>query len=349
MAGAHGWRWAWWLGPIWVFGLVPLLDLLSGVDQGNPPPEAEPELERDPWYRWCTFLYAPLQLVGLVWSCHLVGRAEWAWPDGLGFALTVGTVGGIGIANAHELGHKKVRGERWLARVVLAQTAYGHFYVEHNRGHHDRVATPEDPASARLGESFWAFWPRTVVGSVRSAWQLEATRLARHGQPVWSRHNEVLVAWSMTLALYGGLALAFGPGVLGFLAVQAVFGFSLLEAVNYIEHYGLARQRLPNGRYERCRPEHSWNANQIASNLLLYHLQRHSDHHAWPARRYQALRHFDEAPQLPAGYGALIPLALVPPLWRRVMDPRVVAHYGGDRARANVQPSSHGQRQQARA
>ena len=257
----------------------------------------------------------------------------------LGLAFSVAMVAGIAINTAHELGHKTKNGERWLSKVALAQSGYGHFFIEHNRGHHVRVATPEDPASSRLGESFWAFLPRTVSGSLTSALHLERLRLDRVGKGFWTIHNDVLNAWAMTVVLFGGLCLAFGIEVLPWLAVQAVVGFSLLEVVNYLEHYGLRRQwDEEKGRYELCRPEHSWNSNNIASNVFLYHLQRHSDHHANPVRRYQALRHFDEVPELPSGYATMIVLAYATPLWRRVMDPKVVAHYGGDLSLANVQP-----------
>jgi alkane 1-monooxygenase len=244
----------------------------------------------------------------------------------------------VGINTAHELGHKRERVERRLSKVALAQSGYGHFYVEHNRGHHANVSTPEDPASARFGESFWVFLPRTVVGSLRSAWTLAAGAQRRKDQRVWSLRNDVLNAWALSLVLFGVAIALYGPVVLPYVAVQAVFGFSLLEVVNYIEHYGLLRQRVANGRYERCRPEHSWNSNNIVSNLVLYHLERHSDHHANPTRRYQSLRHFDEAPQLPSGYALMIGLAYFPPLWRRVMDHRVLAHYDGDITRANIHP-----------
>jgi alkane 1-monooxygenase len=250
----------------------------------------------------------------------------------------MGVVNGIGINTAHELGHKRDSLERWLSRIALAPTGYGHFFIEHNRGHHVRVATPEDPASSRLGESFWAFLPRTVIGSLRSAWGIEAARLDRMGRSHWTLRNDILGAWAMTVALFAGLTIVFGPVVLPYLLLQAVLGFSLLEVVNYLEHYGLLRQKKEDGRYERCRAEHSWNSNNVASNVLLYHLQRHSDHHANPTRRYQALRHVDEAPQLPTGYAGMIVLAWIPPVWRRVMDHRLVEHYGGDVNRANIQP-----------
>jgi len=177
-----------------------------------------------------------------------------------------------------------------------------------------------------------------VRGSLTSGWRLEKARLRRMDKNVFSLRNDVLNAWAMTVALWAVVIGFFGIGTLPYLLIQAVFAFSLLEAVNYLEHYGLVRQKMPNGRYERVDPRHSWNNNHIVTNLFLYQLQRHSDHHANPTRRYQALRHFDESPQLPAGYAAMIVLAYFPPLWRKVMDHRVLEHYNGDITLANIHP-----------
>lgn len=328
----------WFMGPIWILVMIPLLDRIFGEDRTNPPDWAVPQLGDDRYYRWCTYLYLPLQYGALIYACWVVANFDLTWWQAFGYALTVGTVGGVAINTAHELGHKQPKVERFLAKVALAQTGYGHFYVEHNRGHHNRVATPEDPASSRLGESFWAFLPRTVVGSARSAWGLEAKRLRGQGKRVWSLDNDVLTAWAFSVVLFATLLAVFGLRILPFLVIQAVFGFSLLEVVNYLEHYGLLRQKDANGRYERCNPQHSWNSNHVASNVILYNLERHSDHHAHPTRRYQALRHFEESPQLPSGYGLMLGLAYVPPLWRAVMDKRVLAHYGGDVTLANIHP-----------
>jgi alkane 1-monooxygenase len=328
----------WFYGPFLVFAIFPLADLLVGVDAQNPPDDAIKWLEQDRYYRWCTYAYIPIQYAGLVFACWLWTSGKLSTVDDIGLALTVSMVSGIAINTAHELGHKRASLERWLSKVALAQSAYGHFFIEHNRGHHVRVATPEDPASSRLGESFYAFLPRTVAGSLRSSWELERTRLARLERSPWTPHNDILGAWAMTVVLFAALALVFGPIVLPYLLLQAVLGFSLLEVVNYLEHYGLLRQRREDGRFERTRPEHSWNSNNVASNVLLYHLQRHSDHHANPIRRYQALRHVEEAPQLPTGYAGMIVLAAFPPLWRRVMDRRLLGHYGGDVTRANIAP-----------
>jgi len=333
-----GWSILWYIGPFVIFGIFPLLDIIAGVDSENPPDSVLKWLEQDRYYRWCTYLFIPVQYAGLILACWLWGSGELSLFASLGLALTVSMVSGIAINTAHELGHKRDDLERWLSKIALAQSGYGHFFIEHNRGHHVRVATPEDPASSRLGESFWAFLPRTVIGSLRSSWELESKRLDRIGASRFGLKNDVVNAWAMTVVLFAGLAIAFGPIVLPFLVIQMVIGFSLLEAVNYLEHYGLLRGKRDDGRYELTRPEHSWNSNNVASNVLLYHLQRHSDHHANPTRRYQALRHVDDAPQLPSGYAGMILLALFPPVWRRVMDQRLIDHYDGDPTRANIQP-----------
>ncbi|KVX56306.1 alkane 1-monooxygenase [Burkholderia stagnalis] len=329
----------WWFGPLFAFGVIPILDTLIGDDRDNPPEDVVPRLERDRYYRVIVYLATLVEYVAFFLCTWIVATHALAWYDYVGFALSLGAATGISINTAHELGHKTSRFERWLAKITLAPVAYGHFFVEHNRGHHVRVATAEDPASARYGESFCAFLPRTVIGSIRSAWNLEAARLARLGKSPWTWRNEVLHAWAMTAVVWGIAIALFGKAVIPFLLIQAAYGASLLEVVNYVEHYGLGRRKLPSGRYERCTPQHSWNSNHVVTNLFLYQLQRHADHHANPTRSYQALRHFDHAPQLPAGYATMILLAYVPPLWYRVMNPRVVAHYGGDMAQSNIKPS----------
>ncbi|MCW4352953.1 alkane 1-monooxygenase [Hoyosella sp. YIM 151337] len=337
-----------WGGPILVYIIIPTIDLLLGPDGSNPPDEWMERLEKDKYYRYILFAYIPLQYITFFLACYLITAHDLTWlgfPDGLalvdkiGLAISISFVGGIGINTAHELGHKKENLERWLSKITLAQTFYGHFYVEHNRGHHVRVATPEDPASSRLGETFWAFWPRTVWGSLKSAWHLEKSRLERMGKSPWTIKNDVLNAWLMSVVLFGAVLALFGWELLPYLILQAVLGFSLLEVVNYLEHYGLRRQKLPSGRYERCSPQHSWNSDHMCTNVFLYHLQRHSDHHAYPTRRYQILRSWDGAPNLPSGYASMIVLAYIPPIWRRVMDKRVLAHYEGDVTKANIQPS----------
>jgi alkane 1-monooxygenase len=340
-----------WIGPLLVYIVLPLLDLKFGPDGQNPPDEVMARLEADRYYRYCTYAYIPFQYATLVIGAYLFTAHDLSWLgfDGglgwlgkIGITFSVGALAGIGINTAHELGHKKDELERWLAKITLAQSFYGHFYIEHNRGHHVRVATPEDPASGRFGETFWEFLPRTVFGSLRSSLELEAQRIRRLGRSPWDPRtylsNDVLNAWLMSVVLFGALIAAFGPAVIPFLIVQAVYGFSLLEAVNYLEHYGLLRQKTSSGRYERCTPKHSWNSDHLVTNLFLYHLQRHSDHHANPTRRYQTLRSMDGAPNLPSGYASLIGLTYIPPLWRRLMDHRVLEHYDGDITKVNIHP-----------
>ncbi len=339
LATVTGWGIFWYIGPILIFGIIPLLDLLAGIDRSNPPDDMIAALEADKYYRWITYLYLPLQYVALVWACWLWAGTTLNVSDKIGLALTVGMVAGIGINTAHELGHKKEKVERWLAKIALAQSFYGHFYIEHNRGHHVRVATPVDPASSRVGENLYTFLPRTVVGSLQSAWRLEQPRFKRRDESHWSIRNDVLNAWLMSAVLWTVLLLVFGIGILPYLLLQALVGIVLLETVNYLEHYGMLRRKEHTGRFERVRASHSWNSNNIATNVLLYHLQRHSDHHANPTRRYQALRDVEEAPVLPTGYAGMMLIALVPPLWYRVMDPRVLTHFDGDMSLANIQPA----------
>ncbi|MET8796148.1 alkane 1-monooxygenase [Nocardia sp. NPDC004568] len=331
----------WWIGPILVFVVIPALDIAVGSDGVSPRDEDYEALSNDRYYRWCTFLFLPMQFAGLAIAGYMWSGSELGLVDKLGLTVTLGIVSGIGINAAHELGHRVERVERWLAKIALAQSGYGHFFVEHNRGHHVRVATPEDPASARFGEPLWAFIPRSAAGGFRSALALERERLSRRGNKWFSRDNQLLQAWSMSVVLFGAMVLVFGPVVLPFLVLQAVIGIALLETVNYLEHYGLLRARRADGRYERCTPRHSWNSDRLVTNVFLLHLQRHSDHHANPGRRYQTLRSSDEAPQLPFGYATMVLLAAVPPLWRAVMDRRLLAHYRGDLGLVNRKPRSY--------
>ncbi len=328
----------WYLGPFLILVLLPILDLAFHSDQIGPPQDLIKAVEADQYYRWITYLFIPLQYVALLWAALLWGGDELSGWAKLGLAMTVGTVGGIAINTAHELGHKREQHERWLAKIALAQPFYGHFYIEHNRGHHVQVATPKDAASARMGESLYAFLPRAVLVGLRNAWRLEKPRFHRRGQTHWSISNDVLNAWLMSAALWGVLAIGFGLEILPFLLVSAVVSIVLVESVNYVEHYGLLRRREANGRWERVGQQHSWNSNHLPTNIVLYHLQRHSDHHAFPTRRYQALRAEQGAPVLPTGYGGMVVLALVPFIYRRVMDPKVLGHYDGDISRANLQP-----------
>lgn len=334
-----GWGIFTWGGPLLVYVLIPVFDWLIGTDQSNPPEAAVSQLENDGYYRAIVYSYIPAQFATTIWGTWIAVTGDLATWELVGLIFSVGAINGIAINTSHELGHKRESFDRWMAKLTLAPVAYGHFFVEHNRGHHKNVATPDDPASSKMGETFWRFLPRTMIGSVISAWKIEAERLGRMGKSVWSLENDNFQAWAMTLVLFGGMTLWLGWGALVFLALQAFYGASLLEVINYIEHYGLLRQKGADGRYVRCAPEHSWNSNHIVTNLFLYQLQRHSDHHAHPTRSFQALRHFENSPQLPSGYASMLIPAYIPWLWFRQMDPLVAAHYKGDLSLANILPS----------
>ena len=322
------------------YGLMPLLDYLIGEDENNPPEAVVPQVDEDRYYRWLTWATVPLHFVALVGCAWWVGTQSLSWWALLLLAYVAGTDSGLGINTGHELGHKHTAVEQWLARLVLAVPAYGHFTVEHGRGHHRFVSTPQDHASARMGETIYHFALREIPGGIRRAWELEAERLAQQGRGAWSLRNTMLQSYAVTALLQLGLVAAFGWVMLPFLAVHNLVAWWQLTSANYVEHYGLLREQLPDGRYEAPQPHHSWNTNHLVTNLATFHLQRHSDHHAYPSRRYQSLRHFEQLPQLPSGYFGMFPLSYVPPLWFRVMDPRLMAlpHVRSDLGRVNVDP-----------
>lgn len=327
-----------WLPVLFLYGVVPLLDALMGVDRTNPPEWAVPQLEADLYYRRVTYALVPILWMAFVFSAWFVATRHLPWHGWLAMVVTGGGIGGFCINLGHELGHKQTRLERWLAKIVLAPTGYGHFFIEHNRGHHRDVATPDDPASSRMGESIWRFVLREIPGAARRAWRLESDRLQRDGLPFWSLHNEILQPALITVALWAALVVWLGLGVLPFLVVMSAWANFQLTSANYVEHYGLLRGRRSDGRYERCQPHHSWNSNHVFSNWAVFHLQRHSDHHAHPGRRYQSLRHFENLPQLPSGYFGMFVVAYIPWLWYRLMDPRLLDAVGSDPRRINFDP-----------
>jgi alkane 1-monooxygenase len=336
-----GSEWALLAPVVSIYGGVSLLDWLLGEDRSNPPEAAVEQLEADAYYRWLPILTVPMHFLVLIVIAVFAATSGVSLGGVLVLALTAGLYSGLGINTAHELGHKKTALERRMARIVLAVPAYGHFCVEHNRGHHRYVATPDDPASARMGESIYRFAAREIPGGFRRGWAAERERLARLGKPAWHVDNEVLQSYALSAVLQLALLAALGWIMVPFLAIHNVYAWWQLTSANYVEHYGLLRQQKPNGVFEHCQPHHSWNADYVASNVLLYHLERHSDHHAHPTRRYQSLRSFPELPTLPNGYFGMFLVALVPPLWYALMDKRLLAlpHVGGDLAQVNVEPS----------
>lgn len=271
---------------------------------------------------WLLRLYVVLQLVLLAAGLHAAWQAS--WPTVFGIAFAVGFVtGAYGITFAHELGHGQRRADRALAWLLMGTVAYPQFMVEHYRGHHVHAATANDPATARFGESLWRFLPRTLAGTLAGAWRLEARQLERMRRSWW---RSPLAWWTAAnLAFAGLLAGAQLWKPLVFWGLQAAFAVWLLETVNYLEHYGLRRATREDGRPEPFGPGHAWNADHALSNTLLANLQRHSDHHMHAWKPFPELAAMPQAPQLPTGYAGCILLAAVPPLWFRVMHPRLAA------------------------
>lgn len=331
----------WLLLPVLLsYGVAPFIDAWLGEDKNNPPEQVIPLIDADRYYRYLTYVVVPLHYCTLIGAAWWAGTQDLSWWGLAGLAMVAGMTAGLAINTGHELGHKKSQIERTLAKIVLAVPAYGHFWIEHNRGHHRDVATPADPASSRMGESIYKFARREIPGAFRRAWRIEKDRLARGGRPAWSFGNQILQALTLTAVLHVGLVATFGWTMVPFLLIHDFFAWWQLTSANYIEHYGLLREQDDQGRYQRCEPIHSWNSNHIYSNLVLFHLERHSDHHAHPMRRYQSLRHFDGLPTLPNGYFGSYLLAYVPWLWYRVMDERLLslAHIDGDMGKVNVDP-----------
>lgn len=306
--------WGFWIGMVFD-ALLPRLDGLRLGDHRRLRPMAAA----------MTWAVLPVQagLLGYaLWLAAGPGFGPWwAW---LGAILSVGSAtGGIGINTAHELIHRPHAAERGVGIALLVMVAYPHFRIEHVHGHHRRVGTAADPATSRRGEPLYAFWGRSTVGGLVSAWRLEAARLARRKRPVWGAGNRMLQYAVFVGGLYAGVGALFGWTGVGFLAAQGLVAVLLLETVNYVEHYGLVRRTTATGQVERVGERHSWNAGHRFTNLSLFNLGLHADHHESPGKPYHTLTNRDAAPQLPGGYPAMMLLAMVPPLWFRVMDRRI--------------------------
>ena len=323
--GAVYGSWTVLLLPLCTWYLFSLVDLITGLNEEN----ADLATTEDQlfWYRLVTLIWAPIQfatisgiLAYVSWTDHLVALEK----IGLFFGIGVIT-GTIGIVYSHELMHQRNRLERWLGDLLMAMALYGHFRSEHLLVHHRYVGTPRDTVTARYNENFHRFFWRVLPEGLVSAWEAEKAMLARKGLPWWDRSNPFWRYWALQ-AVFLLLALVIGGWAgLGLFVFQAFIAVWQLELVNYVEHYGLTRKHLGNGKYEHVQPRHSWNAAHRASNWLLINLQRHSDHHYKPDRRFPLLQTYseDEAPALPYGYPVMTIAALIPPLWRRIMNPRV--------------------------
>lgn len=310
---------------VYAFGMIPLAELVLAPEEENMSAAEESVAASSRYYDFIVYLNVPLQVGFMVYFVYLLGFTPLTWVELAGKVASFGlSCGALGINVAHELGHRKDKLEQFMSKILLMTSLYMHFFIEHNRGHHKRVSTDEDPASSRLGQSIYNFIPRSVVGGYFSAWKLERQRLETRGFAFWSVHNEMIRFTAIQTALLVAIFAFFGLKALTGFVLAAIVGFSMLETVNYIEHYGLRREKKANGKYERVMPAHSWNSNHPYGRLVLYELTRHSDHHYLASRPYQVLRHFEEAPQMPTGYPGMMLLALIPPIWFSVMDKRVM-------------------------
>lgn len=313
-----------WATPILLFGITPVMDALLGLDKRNLNDEEEQARAENPLYDFWLYLIVPVQLGLLVVGASIVPHLDTSSAVGLTVSFGLFT-GAAGITVAHELMHRAERLPRGLAEILMLCASYPHFCIEHVLGHHKHVATPRDSGSAPRGKDVYSFLPRALVGSLHSAWQLEGGRVAKKGIRVGSWQDRRLRMPLSVLAVWGAFFALGGWGALLFFVAQSAVAFVLLEVINYVEHYGLRRAVRPDGRYERVLPRHSWNSAHRLSGRYLFNLPRHADHHFKAARPYFILRHIDDSPQMPAGYGTMVLVALVPPLWFSIMNPRVDA------------------------
>ena len=325
---------------IYIFVMVPVVDIVVGEDQHNPPEAVMPAMMKDNFYRFSIYPHIANIYVLFAVTIWFVGTQDLPLWSYAALIISAGIGSGGVLTLSHELGHKTDKLDRLVAKIGVSIIGYGHFNIEHNRGHHVMVSTPEDPASARMGENIYRFAIREISGTFVRGLHHERERLEKLGHGFWTWRNDVLQSYAITLVIAAICVAAFGPLILLFLIPHHVFGWYTLTQANYIEHYGLLRQKLKSGKYERTQPRHSWNTNHLFSNMQLFHLQRHSDHHANPLRPYQVLRDFPDLPTLPNGYLGCYALAVIPAVWYKIMDPKVMEWAGGDLSKVNVDPKS---------
>ncbi len=313
---------------IYAYLCIPLVDLLVGRDSQNVLKEEVESLTEDWYFDVLVYAHVWIQISLLIWSCCVLTFDNPSSFKAIALIVGQGVYSATIINVAHELGHRLTPFAQFHARLGLVSLSYSHFTVEHNKGHHLHVATPLDPATSKKNQSVYAFWVQTLVGGLKSAWRIEAKRLEKQDVSAWSLSNKVLSGHLLTVLMFAsmfGIFSILAVKILWiipvFLVFQSVIGFLSLECVNYIEHYGIVRKQNAEGRYERVNPLHSWNSNHTYSNLMLFQLQRHSDHHANATRPYQILRHMEESPQLPFGYPLMIIMSLVPAIWFKSMNP----------------------------
>lgn len=316
--------WEVWLPLVWAWLIIPLAELFIKPVPANMSAAEEELAKQDKIYDYLLYLIVVLQYVLLAKFLFVMKQDEMTWYDIAGRIWVMGLLcGTFGINVGHELGHRSNKLEQILAKALLLTSLYMHFFIEHNKGHHKRVATIEDPSSARYGEWVYAFYLRSIFYSYLSAWDIAGKDMIKKGKPVVSFNNEMIQFTLIQLSFIAILFFAFGWFVTICFLCAALIGILLLETVNYIEHYGLQRKKTSTGNYERAMPVHSWNSDHVIGRVMLFELSRHSDHHYLASRKYQVLRHHNDSPQMPTGYPGMMILSLFPPLWFYVMNKKI--------------------------
>ncbi len=320
-----------WFAVFFVFGAIPMFELVLGASQSNIDEEQLALRAKDRIYDFLLYIIVPIQWLFIFWFCFLMQNNQnisgWEW---FGKVMAMGILcGSFGINVAHELGHRNHKIEQFFSKMLLCSSLYMHFFIEHNRGHHKHVATPKDPSTARMHEMVYLFWFRSMFQTWVSSWKIEIERLRREGKWILGWENEMLRFQCIQIAVLLGLGLIFGGWAVFSFWLAALIGGVFLETINYIEHYGLMRKKTASGHYETMQPQHSWNSNHLVGRLILFELSRHSDHHFKSNKKYQTLISIDAAPQMPTGYPGMMVLSLLAPLWFWVMNPRVKKYASG--------------------
>ncbi len=319
------------LGDFWSFSallftfiIIPFLELLLPVDQKNYDQETVSNRLKNNFFDVLLYLNVPIVYGAIFFCLYKITQPGISKIEIIGMTLSLGVIlGSNGINVAHELGHRKNFFEKILGKFLLIPSHYTHFYIEHNHGHHLHVSTPDDPSTAKYNQNLYAFWFQTVIGTYKKAWEIQKRLNLIDNRSLFSAKNDMfwftIIQISYLLLIY----LLFGFNGFLFVLFAGIVGFLLLETINYIEHYGLKRNQLASGRYERVTEKHSWNSNHVLGRIILYELTRHSDHHFKSQKKYQILEYHDVSPQMPYGYPTSMVLSFFPPLWFAVMNKRI--------------------------